>query len=99
MKAIYKYEISIPRVLPHDTKIQLPKDSQILTAEIQGNNIVIYAWVDVQVEPYGAECSIRLIGTGNQLPGGYLNCYKHLRTLMVNPLWVIHIFIQDDMIL
>ena len=72
MKAIYKYNLGIPR--PGDVDVRLPSGSQVLSCGIQGDNIVVWAVVDTEVTTRQL-VRFRKVFTGSALervPGQFL---------------------------
>lgn len=85
MNMIYKYELQIDDM----QVIEMPKGSEILTAQVQNNKVCLWAMVDpVTSKTEGRK--IRMIGTGNPVEDSNL---KYISTVqMVNGLVVWHIF-------
>lgn len=66
MKTIYKYPITSALNPVSRAMIMLPKNSKILTVQIQNNQICIWAEVDTEESLITKEFSI--VGTGNPFP-------------------------------
>lgn len=61
---IWKWPLAVTDV----QKISVPKGAQILTAQVQGDTLSVWALGDTDVET--EERLIRVIGTGNPIPPG-----------------------------
>lgn len=59
---IWKWPLAVTDV----QKISVPKGAQILTAQVQGDTLSVWALGDTDVET--EERLIRVIGTGNPIP-------------------------------
>jgi hypothetical protein len=82
VKSIWKFEIS------PDAAVSMPKDAKILTIQTQGGGIFIWALVDTDAAKESR--SIRIYGTGHELPadpGKYIGTFQ-----MANGSLVFHAF-------
>nr|DAQ23193.1 MAG TPA: hypothetical protein [Caudoviricetes sp.] len=82
MKVIYKYQLS-----DWSETIKMPKDAEILTAHLQGENT--YIWAMVETDNPTEERTFAIIGTGN--PIKYIGEYKYINTIFQGA-YVWHIF-------
>ena len=68
MKKIYKYPLEIT-----DTQfVELPLGAKILTAQMQGNQLCLWAIVNTLPGAVKKNRRIEIIGTGNPMPTGEL---------------------------
>lgn len=68
MKKIFKYPLEIT-----DTQfVELPLGAKILTAQMQGNQLCLWAVVNTLPEAVKKNRRIEIIGTGNPMPTGDL---------------------------
>ena len=77
MKTIYKYVLKATDV----QTIELPLKSQILSAKVQGNNIVLYALVEPN-EERKEEYNVLAFGTGHDIAIN-LSDYSFLDTVLL----------------
>ena len=76
MKKIFKYPLEII-----DTQfIELPLGAEILTAQIQGDQLCLWAMVNALPEAIKKNRRIEIIGTGYPVPTGEL---KYISTFQV----------------
>lgn len=85
MKRIFKYTLQITDF----QKISVPKDSTILTVQMQRE--IPCLWVLVDTEKEYEDRFIRIIGTGNPVPEGIIRYIGTFQTLEDN--WFVgHVF-------
>jgi len=86
MKKIFKYPLEIT-----DTQfVELPLGAEILTAQMQGNQLCLWAIVNTLPEAVKKNRRIEIIGTGNPMPIGDL---KYISTFqMLGGGLVFHVF-------
>jgi hypothetical protein len=76
MKKIFKYPLEIT-----DTQfIELPLGAEILTAQLQGNQLCLWAMVNTSPNAITKNRRIEIIGTGNPTPIGDL---KYISTFQI----------------
>lgn len=76
MKKIFKYPLEIT-----DTQfVELPLGAEILTAQIQGSQLCLWAIVNTLPEAVKKNRRIEIIGTGNPMPTGDL---KYISTFQM----------------
>ena len=76
MKKIYKYPLEVT-----DTQfIELPLGAEILTAQMQGNQLCLWAMVNSSPDAIKKNRCIEIIGTGNPVPTGDL---KYISTFQI----------------
>ena len=87
METIWKYELEVT-----DTQnIQMPKNAQILSVEMQSGTPVLYALVDTDNNP--EICLIEIFGTGHEIINDLGVRRKYLGTFMMrNDRLVFHVF-------
>jgi hypothetical protein len=86
MDKIYKYILD-----PNNWTVELPKNSNIISAESQGDNIVVYAIVNTE-EKELRKVEIRVFGTGHNIDIN-LNYYIFLDTVkMYGGTLMFHVF-------
>lgn len=84
MKKIYKYPLTLT-----DTQfVELPLGAEILTAQMQDNQLCLWAMVNTLSEAVKKNRRIEIIGTGNPVPTGNL---KYISTVQIGGL-VFHVF-------
>ena len=66
MKRIFKFPLQVSDL----QKIRMPKDSTILTVQVQKGTPCLWALVDTEKEMVGR--SIRIVGTGHPVPKGII---------------------------
>ena len=77
MKKIFKYPLEIT-----DTQfVELPLGAKILTAQMQGNQLCLWAIVNTLPEAVKKNRRIEIIGTGNPMPTGEL---EYISTFQVH---------------
>jgi len=86
MKKIFKYPLEIT-----DTQfVELPLGAEILTTQMQGNQLCLWAIVNTLPEAVKKNRRIEIIGTGNPMPIGDL---KYISTFqMLGGGLVFHVF-------
>ena len=86
MKKIYKYPLEI-----EDTQfVELPLGAEILTAQMQGNQLCLWAMVNTSPEAINKNRRIEIIGTGSPVPTGDL---KYISTFqMMGGVLIFHVF-------
>lgn len=86
MKKIYKYPLEIT-----DTQfVELPLGAEILTVQMQGNQLCLWAMVNTLPEAIKKNRRIEIIGTGNPIPIGDL---KYISTFqMMDGRLIYHVF-------
>jgi hypothetical protein len=86
MKTIYKYPLEVK-----DTQfVELPLGSEILTVQMQGYNLCLWAAVNNQPNVVKKNRRIEIIGTGNPVPTGDL---KYISTFqMIGGELTFHVF-------
>ena len=86
MKEIYKYPLEIT-----DTQfVELSLGAEILTVQMQGNQLCLWAMVNTLPEAIKKNRCIEIIGTGNPVPTGDL---KYISTFqMVGGGLIFHVF-------
>jgi hypothetical protein len=76
MKRIYKYPLALT-----DTQfVELPLGAEILTAQMQGDQLCLWAMVNTLPEAIKKNRRIEIIGTGNPVPTGDL---KYISTFQM----------------
>jgi len=76
MKKIFKYPLEIT-----DTQfVELPLGAEILTAQMQGDQLCLWAMVNTSPDAITKNRRIEIIGTGNPVPTGDL---KYISTFQV----------------
>lgn len=76
MKKIYKYQLEVT-----DTQfIELPLGAEILTAQMQGDQLCLWAMVNTLSDAITKIRRIEIIGTGNPVPTGDL---KYISTFQI----------------
>lgn len=76
MKKIYKYPLEVT-----DTQfIELPLGAEILTAQMQGNQLCLWAMVNSSPDAIKKNRCIEIIGTGYPVPTGDL---KYISTFQI----------------
>jgi hypothetical protein len=88
-KRVYKYELN---PMTSIQEVILPIESQILTAQMQGNKLQLWALVD-SIQELKAKRVIEIIGTGYKFcsPNGVER--KHISTIqLAGGVFVYHIF-------
>ena len=76
MKRIYKYPLELT-----DTQfVELPLGAEILTAQMQGDQLCLWAMVNTLPEAIKKNRRIEIIGTGNPVPTGDL---KYISTIQI----------------
>ena len=76
MKKIYKYPLEVT-----DTQfIELPLGAEILTAQMQGNQLCLWAMVNSSPDAIKKNRRIEIIGTGYPVPTGDL---KYISTFQI----------------
>ena len=90
-KTIYKYPLELTDV----QTLEVPFGAKVLSTELQGHQICVWAIVDLTtVEPGPTEnLTIRIVGTGNPLPEKCIES-KFLGTVTMPP-FVWHVFLED----
>lgn len=87
LKAIYKYPL---KVKPIQT-VELPLTAKVLSADTQGQEIVIYGLVDVDMQ-LKESYEVQMFGTGHNL-GSDIEEYTFLDTIrMNNGNLMVHVF-------
>ncbi len=86
MKKIFKYPLEVT-----DTQfVELPLGAEILTAQIQGDQLCLWAMVNTLPEAVKKNRRIEIIGTGNPVPTGNL---KYISTFqMMGGGLIFHVF-------
>lgn len=84
MKAIYKYPLEIRNC----SEIEMPQDAVILSAQVQGSTICIWALVDPEAAPQSRVFSVYGTGHPIETPGLFLS------TVQIGSL-VFHIFEKE----
>ena len=86
MKKIFKYPLEIT-----DTQfVELPLGAEILTAQIQGDQLCLWAIVNTLPGAVKKNRRIEIIGTGNPMPTGEL---KYISTFqMMGGGLIFHVF-------
>jgi len=86
MKKIYKYPLEVT-----DTQfVELPLGAEILTVQMQGNQLCLWAMVNALPEAVKKNRRIEIIGTGNPMPTGDL---KYISTFqMIKGKLIFHVF-------
>lgn len=64
MRTIFKYKLG---VTDHQ-EVEFPKNSELLSAQAQGEDIFIWAMFDLEDEDRMEKRKIRVIGTGHAIP-------------------------------
>jgi hypothetical protein len=83
VKTIYKYTLAhVPQ-----QDLPMPKDAEILSAQMQGRHICIWAMVEPQNDP--APRTIAVYGTGMFIEG---EPGKHIATIQDNGSFVWHVY-------
>jgi len=76
MKRIYKYPLELT-----DTQfVELPLGAEILTVQMQGDRLCLWAMVNTLPEAIKKNRRIEIIGTGNPVPTGVL---KYISTFQM----------------
>jgi hypothetical protein len=86
MKKIYKYSLALT-----DTQfVELPLGAEILTVQMQGDRLCLWAMVNTLPEAIKKNRRIEIIGTGNPVPTGDL---KYISTFqMMDGGLIFHVF-------
>jgi hypothetical protein len=93
MKAIYKYQIAKPENQPSHVSIEMPVGARILTVQMQGLNMCIWASVDLSPNPEIEMRYFRILGTGWEIEEALFEKYTYLGTVQVHGgLFIWHIF-------
>ena len=88
MKTIYKYPLEIT-----DTQfVELPLGAEILTAQMQGNQLCLWVLVNPSPDVFKKNRRIEIIGTGNPVPVGDLKYISTFQQMLVGGGLVFHIF-------
>jgi hypothetical protein len=89
---IWKYEIPIK----DNFTLEIPKDSKILSFQVQDDSPKIWALVEEELEKETRE--FKLLGTGLSFKKEELNDYKFVGTIvMYNGSFVLHLFIKETL--
>ena len=87
MRTIYKYNL-----LPERTqKIELPAGARVLSAGAQGEDIVIWAMVDLDTKEKEIR-SLVVLGTGHQFEGDTAHYLHLINTVQMPDGLVFHVF-------
>lgn len=87
MKTIYKYNLEITdRQL-----IEMPINSEILSAKNQGDNLFIWVLVDNETD-LKESCEIEIFGTGNPIYENEHTCRQFIETCIMPNGLVWHLF-------
>lgn len=85
IQSIYKYRIT--------ERLELPSGARILSAEVQGDAVVIYALVNPYEKEKFDNYNIKVLGTGWHVNSEELEGYTFLNTvLLLNNSLVFHVF-------
>lgn len=86
MKTIYKYPLEVT-----DTQfVELPLGAEILTVQMQGNQLCLWALVNPSPDVFKKNRRIEIVGTGNPVPAGDL---KYISTFqMLGGGLIFHVF-------
>jgi hypothetical protein len=86
MKKIYKYSLALT-----DTQfVELPLGAEILTVQMQGDRLCLWAMINTLPEAIKKNRRIEIIGTGNPVPTGDL---KYISTFqMMGGGLIFHVF-------
>jgi hypothetical protein len=86
MKKIYKYSLALT-----DTQfVELPLGAEILTVQMQGDRLCLWAMINTLPEAIKKNRRIEIIGTGNPVPTGDL---KYISTFqMMDGGLIFHVF-------
>jgi hypothetical protein len=85
MRTIYKYPLPLDDV----SVVVMPEGAKVLTAQVQGNGIFI--WAIVETENTAHRYEFEIIGTGHPFPGSQIKAQKYIATVQQNG-FVWHIF-------
>lgn len=86
---IFKYPLEIT----DQQDITLPYNSKILSCQMQGDALQLWALVDEETDVF-CEKTIRIIGTGNPI-NDYDSTFKFISTVQDDRDFVWHIFLID----
>jgi hypothetical protein len=86
MFSVHKYTLQMVQ----NQTLSLPKMHKILTAQMQGDQLMLWVWLEVNAE-YEIEREIYICGTGRVAP----LLADYIATVQAGPL-VIHIFVKDN---
>lgn len=87
MKVIYKYPLEIT----DNQVIELPKDSGVLTVQMQNNQLCLWALVDTE-QTQRQQVPVKVFGTGN--PVDFTGPWQYVSTVQER-IFVWHIFIGE----
>ena len=87
MKTIYKYPLEIT----DEQTVSMPIGAQVLSAQMQGNNLCIWALVDS--DNFNCDRRVRIFGTGNTVVLD--DNWKFVGSVQER-IFVWHIFIENE---
>ena len=88
MKKIWKFK------LRHDVDVQVvrvPRASEPLTAGWVGEDLILWAIIDTDEAPHGADLEVLVVGTGRSITGDF-DQYHYLATSRRQDGVVAHVF-------
>lgn len=85
MKTVWKFKLELTDI----QRIQIPACAQILTCQMQGDDMVLYAFLNPVMKPESR--TIIIFGTGHEREESDLHPYRYLATLQQNG-FVWHVF-------